>query len=241
MRVLIACESSGVVREAFNQYHGVYAVSCDLQPPDDGQVDYHIQDDVLNHLNDGWDLMIAHPECTHLSSSGALHFKEKRADGRQQAAIDFFMKLVNAPIPLIAIENPIGIMSTIYRKPDQIVQPYEFGEDASKATCLWLKGLPVLKIDPLQYIEPRFVNGKPRWDNQTDSGQNRLGPSDDRWKIRSKTYNGIAQAMAAQWVSVLTTPKRAAAVALGSIKSERKAASSRENGKKGGRPKKIKE
>jgi len=200
MKVLVACESSGVVREAFNQYHGVYAVSCDLLPPDDGRVDFHIQDDVLNHLDDGWDLMIAHPECTDLSVSGALHWEEKRRDGRQRVAIEFFMKFVNSSMPLIAIENPIGIMSTIYRKPDQIIQPYDFGEDASKATCLWLKGLPPLEIDPARYIPPRVVNGKKRWANQTDSGQNRLGPSPDRWKMRSRTYPGIAAAMAEQWV-----------------------------------------
>ncbi len=203
MKILIACESSGIVREAFNQYHGMYAVSCDLQPPDDGRVDYHIQDDVLNHLNDGWDLMIAHPECTHLAVSGALHFPAKRADGRQQVAIEFFMQLVNAPIPRIAIENPVGIMSTVYRKPDQYLQPYDFGEDASKRTCLWLKGLPVLKIDPAQYVKPRIVDGKKRWANQTNSGQNRLAPSPDRWKIRSRTYNGVAQAMADQWVKYM--------------------------------------
>lgn len=199
MKVLVACESSGIVREAFNQYHGVYAISCDFLPPEDGRIDYHIQGDVLDHLNDGWDLMIAHPPCTHLASSGALHFKAKRSDGRQQEAIKFFMELVNAPIPMVAIENPIGVMSSVYRKPDQIIHPYQFGHDASKATCLWLKGLPTLKIDPLQYVEPRYIDGKPRWSNQTDSGQNKLGPSPDRWKIRSRTYSGIARAMAEQW------------------------------------------
>lgn len=197
MKVLVACEFSGVVRDAFAE-KGHDAWSCDLLPTErPGQ---HIQGDVLNVLNeDGWDLMIAHPECTHLAVSGALRFKEKIADGRQQAAIDFFMRLVNAPIRRICIENPVCIMSTRFRKPDQIIQPWQFGHDASKATCLWLKGLPKLK--PTRLIPPRIVNGKKRWANQTDSGQNRLGPSPERAAIRSRTYLGIAKAMAEQWGS----------------------------------------
>jgi hypothetical protein len=142
--------------------------------------------------------MVAHPPCTYLCSSG-LHWN-KRVPGRAQMteeALEFVQLLLDAPIPRIALENPIGCISTRIRKPDQTIQPWQFGHDASKATCLWLKGLPTLV--PTQIIEPRLVDGKKRWGNQTDSGQNRLGPSEDRWKIRSETYAGIAEAMATQW------------------------------------------
>jgi hypothetical protein len=141
--------------------------------------------------------MIAHPPCTHLAVSGAAHFAAKQASGVQQEALDFVRALLDAPIPRIALENPVSIISSRIRKPDQIVQPYQFGHDASKKTCLWLKGLPLLK--PTQMVEPRLVDGKPRWENQTNSGQNRLGPSPDRWKKRSTTFQGIADAMATQW------------------------------------------
>lgn len=191
MRVLVACEFSGVVRDAFARL-GHDAWSCDLLPSD--SLGQHIRGDVLLHLNNGWDLMIAHPPCTHLSSSGARWFAQKRADGRQKQAIDFFMALVNAPIPRIVVENPIGIMSTVYRKPDQIVQPWQFGHPESKATCLWLKGLP--KLIPTNVLK-KPASG--RWSNQTQSGQNRLGPSQNRWKLRSITYAGVAAAMAEQW------------------------------------------
>lgn len=192
MNVLIACESSGTVRSAFRAL-GHNAWSCDLLPADDGD-GHHIQGDVLDELNGNWDLMIAHPPCTDLAVSGARYFAQKRADGRQQASIAFFMALMNAPILRIAVENPIGIMSSEYRKPDQIIQPWQFGHPESKATCLWLKGLPRLK--------PTAILIKPEcgyWENQTPSGQNKLGPSPDRWKLRSKTYEGIAVAMAMQW------------------------------------------
>src|SRR5260221_977701 len=143
MRVLVACEFSGRVREAFRQYHGIDALSCDLLPCeyDKADTDYHLKMDVFDaiHLHGPWHLMIAFPPCTHLAVSGAHLFKSKKTDGRQQAAIDFFMALVNAPIPQIAVENPVGVMSTIYRKPDQYIQPYNFCEEASKKTCLWLK------------------------------------------------------------------------------------------------------
>jgi hypothetical protein len=142
--------------------------------------------------------MIAHPPCTYLCSSG-LHWN-KRTPGRAaktEEALEFVQLLMDAPIPKIAIENPIGCISTRIRKPSQIIQPYHFGDDASKFTCLWLKGLPHLL--PTDFVEPRIVNGKRRWANQTDSGQNRLPPSADRWKIRSETYVGIANAMAKQW------------------------------------------
>lgn len=199
MRVLIACEFSGVVREAFRA-KGHEAWSCDLLPSDDNS-SYHIQDDVLKHLkagHAGWDLMIAHPPCTYLSVSG-LHWNKRRPERTKltEEAIDFVRTLLECSIGRIALENPIGAISTRIRKPDQIIQPYQYGHDASKATCLWLKALPLLQ--PTHYILPRLVDGKPRWANQTDSGQNRLGPSDDRWKLRSVTYAGIADAMAAQW------------------------------------------
>ncbi len=145
----------------------------------------------------GWDMLIAFPPCQHLAVSGSRYFKQKQADGRQQQGIDFFMKFVGLPIPMIAIENPIGIMSTKYRKPDQIIQPYEFGHNASKKTCFWLQQLPPLK--PTKCIEGKLVGGKRIWGNQTPSGQNKLGPSKDRSKIRSITYQGVADAMASQW------------------------------------------
>mgnify|MGYP003153039949 FL=1 len=196
MRILIACEYSGSVRDAFIA-RGHDAVSCDLLPTE--APGPHYQGSVLDMLDDRWDMMIAFPPCTHLATSGARWFKEKREDGRQQQGIDFFMALANANIEKIAIENPIGIMSTQWRKPDQIIQPYEYGHDASKATCLWLKGLPSLVSTG--HVEPRIVDGKRRWANQTNSGQNVLGPSPDRWKVRSKTFQGIADAMANQWGS----------------------------------------
>ena len=195
MRVLVACEYSGTVRDAFIRA-GHYAASCDLLPGESPLGD-HYQCSVLDILDHGWDLMIAHPPCTHLAVSGAAHFAAKQASGVQQEALDFVRALLDAPIPRIALENPVSIISSRIRKPDQIVQPYQFGHDASKKTCLWLKGLPLLK--PTQMVEPRLVDGKPRWENQTNSGQNRLGPSPDRWKKRSTTFQGIADAMAKQW------------------------------------------
>lgn len=193
MRVLIACESSGAVRRAFRK-QGHDAISCDLLPADDGNR-YHIQGDVLRRLGDSWDMMIAFPPCTHLAVSGARWFKEKQADGRQQQGIDFFMALANADVPRICIENPVGIMSTRWRKPDQIIQPWEHGHEATKTTCLWLKNLPLL--------QPTIVVGKGRR-HITKSGRSlpewyNLPPSTDRWKIRSATFQGIAQAMALQW------------------------------------------
>ncbi len=194
MRVLVACEYSGTVRDAFIAM-GHEAMSCDLLPTD--VPGPHYQGDVRDVLHYPWDLMIAHPPCTHLSVSGSRHFEAKRMDGRQQSAASFFLMLAYADIARIAIENPVCVMSSLWRKPDQTIQPYHFGHDASKATCLWLKNLPPLR--PTAFVEPRYVDGKARWSNQTDSGQNRLSPSDDRWKIRSETYQGIAMAMAKQW------------------------------------------
>lgn len=195
MRVLVACEYSGTVRDAFIRA-GHYAVSCDLLPSESPLGD-HYQCSVLDILDHGWDLMIAHPPCTHLAVSGAAHFAAKQESGVQKEALEFVRTLLNAPIPRIALENPVSIISSRIRKPDQIVQPYQFGHDASKKTCLWLKDLPLLT--PTNAVAPRLVDGKPRWGNQTNSGQNKLAPSPDRWKKRSTTFQGIADAMATQW------------------------------------------
>lgn len=197
MRVLIACEFSGTVRDAFLR-RGHYAMSCDLLPCESQASGDHYQGDVRDILDHGWDLMIAHPPCTYLCSSG-LHWNKRRPERVKltEEALDFVRLLLDAPIPRIALENPVGCISTRIRPYDQTVQPYQFGHDASKKTCLWLKNLPPLR--PTQFVEPRMVNGKPRWSNQTDSGQNKLPPSDDRWAIRSETYLGIAEAMADQW------------------------------------------
>jgi hypothetical protein len=215
MRVLIACEHSGTVRDAFRA-RGHDAWSCDLLPDASPAGGPHIQRDVLQVITRstyGWDLMIAHPPCTYLASSG-IHWNTRRPERAAQTedALAFFDALLRAPIDRIAIENPIGVASTRIRKPDQIIHPYMFGDDASKATCLWLKGLPRLIANVSQYAEGREVlhNGKyvTRYANQTDSGQNKLGPSPDRWALRSKTYPGIANAMAAQWSAALTrTPE----------------------------------
>lgn len=200
MKVLVACEYSGVVRDAFLA-RGHEAMSCDLLATDvEGP---HYQGDVFDIINDGWDLMIAHPPCTYLSSSG-LHWNKKQP-GREQLtheALMFVLNLMNADIHRIAVENPVGRIGTAVRKADQYIQPYEYGHDASKRTGLWLKDLPLLKAT--KFIRPRSVIDKKgwikdRWANQTDSGQNKLGPSEDRWKERSQTYTGIAEAMAEQW------------------------------------------
>jgi hypothetical protein len=167
-------------------------MSCDLLPTD--VAGPHYQGDVRDVLDYPWDLMIAHPPCTDLAVSGARHFTAKRLDGRQQIGASFVLMLSKSDIPRIAIENPIGILSSLWRKPEQIVQPYEYGHSESKSTCLWLKNLPTLK--PTNILT---MPAKGYWDNQTPSGQNKLGPSEDRWKIRSATYTGIADAMAEQW------------------------------------------
>jgi len=232
VKILVACEYSGTVRDAFIR-NGHEAVSCDLLPTESEGP--HFSGDVLEKLGEGWDMMIAFPPCTYLCSSG-LHWN-KRVPGRQletDKAISFVEKLLSAPIKKIAIENPIGCISSRIRKPDQIIQPWQFGHPESKQTCLWLKNLPNLeptkilsspawvkcedcedffckihnehvadcKCKGIEWWEargknPYFEGG--RWENQTPSGQNKLGPSADRWKIRSKTYLGIAEAMAHQW------------------------------------------
>lgn len=194
MRVLVACEFSGIVRDAFRAL-GHNAWSLDLL--DTETPGPHIKADITQYLTLGsaWDLMIAHPPCTHLAVSGARWFKGKRQE--QEEALKLVHLLLEAPIPRIALENPISIISTRIRKPNQIIQPWQFGHPESKATCLWLKGLP--KLTPTNIL-PTPAGG--RWGNQTPSGQNKLGPSPDRWKQRSKTYLGIARAMAQQWGSL---------------------------------------
>jgi len=189
MKVLIACEYSGTVRDAFLA-QGHEAISCDLLPSDTPGP--HYQGDVRNILGDGFDLMIAHPPCTHLAVSGARWFKDKQVE--QAEALDFVRLLLGAPIEKIALENPISIISSRIRKPNQIIQPWQFGHPESKSTCLWLKNLP--SLIPTDIL-PLPSSG--RWSNQTPSGQNKLSPSEDRWKLRSATYKGIAQAMADQW------------------------------------------
>jgi hypothetical protein len=196
MKVLVACEYSGRVRDAFLKA-GHEAVSCDLIDTD--VPGPHYKGDVRDILySQAWDLMICHPPCTYLSSSG-MHWTTRglRDPALTEEALEFVRLLLDAPIPRIALENPVGAISTRIRKPDQIIQPYEYGDDASKRTCLWLKGLPLLSSTTK--VPPRIVKGLPRWGNQCDSGQNEESPNKDRWKRRSVTYPGIAAAMAAQW------------------------------------------
>lgn len=189
VKILVACEYSGKVRDAFRAL-GHNAVSCDVMPTD--VPGPHYQGDMFDIINDGWDMMIAFPPCTHLAVSGAKHFAKKRADGRQQQGIDFFMQVINAPIPRIAVENPVGIMSTLYRKPDQIIQPWMFGDQAQKSTCLWLKNLPLLVptniVDKGEFYVSPSGKKMPMWFSKHKSA-----------KIRSTTFDGIAQAMANQW------------------------------------------
>jgi hypothetical protein len=204
-KILVACEYSGVVRDAFIG-GGHDAWSCDLLPTD--APGPHIQGDVTPVLAQGWDLMIAHPPCTYLSVSG-MHWTTRGLRDPQltEDALAFVRLLLDAPIKRIALENPVSVISSRIRKPDQIIHPWMFGHDASKQTCLWLKNLPLLT--PTQIVEPRIVitpSGKPakRWGNQCDNyGQDKLPPSADRWKIRSATYAGIAAAMAEQWGGLL--------------------------------------
>jgi hypothetical protein len=180
MKVLIACEYSGTVRDAF-RVRGHNAMSCDLLPTDiDGP---HYQGDVFDVINDGWDLMIAHPPCTHLAVSGARWFKDKQQE--QSKALEFVRRLLDAPVERICLENPVSIISSRIRKPDQIIQPWQFGHGETKATCLWFKNLP--KLLPTNVVEGR------------EARVHKLPPTSDRWKIRSKTYQGIADAMAEQW------------------------------------------
>lgn len=184
MRVLVACEYSGAVRDAFIS-GGHDAMSCDMLPTD--VPGPHYRGDLFDVIDYPWDLLIAHPPCTHLAVSGSRHFEAKLMDGRQQAGVSFFMQIVrrSAHIKRVAIENPVCIMSSMWRKPDQTIQPWMFGHGETKATCLWLKGLPLLR--PTDVVEGR------------EARIHRMPPSADRWKLRSASYPGIAQAMADQW------------------------------------------
>lgn len=192
MRVLVACEESQAVTKELRRL-GHEAFSCDIEPCSGGHPEWHLQEDVTPLLKQRWDMIIAFPPCTHLAVSGAAWFEQKRKDGRQQAAIDFFMLFVNAECERIAIENPVGIMSTIYKKPSQIVQPYEYGHMEQKKTCLWLKGLPLLQPTSNVYAQMMELPKNKR------ERLHYLPPSPERAKLRSKTFPGIAKAMAEQW------------------------------------------
>jgi hypothetical protein len=186
-RILIACEESGIVTKAFRDEGFINAWSCDLEETSGRHPEWHLRQDVIPLLRENWDMIIAFPPCTHLAVSGARWFAQKRRDGSQQKAIDFFMLFANAKCDKIAIENPIGIMSSLWRKPDQIIQPWQFGHGETKATCLWLKNLPPLK-------STNIVSGR-------EQRIFRIPPSPLRAKERSKTFLGIARGMASQWSS----------------------------------------
>lgn len=195
-KALLACEESQAVTKRLRA-KGIEAFSCDTEPCSGGHPEWHLQQDVSEILEEDWDLIIAFPPCTHLASSGARWFKQKQKDGRQQQGIDFFMKFTRLKCPRVAIENPVGIMSSHYRKPDQIIQPWQFGDEAQKSTCLWLKGLPLLK--PTNIVgKGEFVvlsSGKklPKWYSNSSQKDGKRG------SLRSKTFPGIADAMADQW------------------------------------------
>lgn len=184
MKILVACEESQAVTIELRKL-GHEAYSCDIEPCSGGHPEWHLRCDAMELLKMQWDMILAFPPCTDLAVSGARYFAQKRADGRQQRSVDFFMAFANADCPRIAIENPVGIMSTHYRKPDQIIQPWMFGHGETKATCLWLKGLP--RLEPTNIVEGREHRV---W---------RMPPSLERAKLRSKTYTGVAKAMASQW------------------------------------------
>ena len=197
MKILVACEESQAVTKRLRAL-GHEAYSCDIQECSCGHPEWHILGDVVPELEKHWDMIIAFPPCTDLAVSGAAWFEQKRKDGRQQASIDFFMLFANANCERIAIENPVGIMSSQWRKPDQIIQPYWFGDEAQKTTCLWLKGLPKLEPTKMvgkgEFITHKSGKTKPKW----FADAFKLSPSERR-KVRSKTFDGIAQAMAEQW------------------------------------------
>ena len=206
MRILVACEESQAVTKELRKL-GHEAYSCDILSCSGGHPEWHLQQDVIPLLKEKWDMIIAFPPCTHLAVSGARHFEQKIKDGRQQQGIDFFMQFANADCPRIAIENPIGIMSTKYRKPDQIIQPWMFGDKYTKSTCLWLKGLPKLKptniVEHGEYFEWIDKKGRkkrqPKWFYEA---LKKAKTSEERSIIRSKTFPGIAEAMATQWTNL---------------------------------------
>jgi site-specific DNA-cytosine methylase len=206
MRILVGCEESQAVTIELRKL-GHEAFSCDVMESSGGYPQWHIQGDLLKELHKGWDMLIAFPPCTHLAVSGARHFEQKIKDGRQQQGIDFFMEMINAPIDKICVENPIGIMSTKYRKPNQIIQPWMFGDKAQKSTCLWLKNLPLLvptniveKGEFIEFISKKGVKKRqPKW--YFDALKNSKNAS-ERSKLRSKTFKGIAKAMATQFTII---------------------------------------
>ena len=204
MKVLVACEESQAVTIEFRKL-GHEAYSCDLLPCSGGHPEWHLQQDVIPLLKEKWDMIIAFPPCTHLCVSGARHFEQKRLDGRQQQGIDFFMIFANADCPKIAIENPIGIMSNVYRKPNQIIQPWQFGDKFQKSTCLWLKGLP--NLEPTDIVEKgEFIEWTDKKTGKTKrqakwffEALQKAKTKEERSILRSKTFPGIAKAMASQW------------------------------------------
>ncbi len=206
MKILVGCEESQAVTIELRKL-GHEAFSCDVIESSGGYPQWHIQGDLLKELHKGWDMLIAFPPCTHLAVSGARHFEQKIKDGRQQQGIDFFMEMINAPINKICVENPIGIMSTKYRKPSQIIQPWMFGDKAQKSTCLWLKNLPLLiptniveKGEFIEFVSKKGVKKRqPKW--YFDALKNSKNAS-ERSKLRSKTFKGIAKAMATQFTII---------------------------------------
>lgn len=205
VKALIACEESQAVTIKLRNM-GIEAYSCDVQSCSGNHPEWHLQQDVIPLLEQQWDLIIAFPPCTHLCGSGAAWFEEKRKDGRQQEGIDFFMKCINAKCHRIAVENPIGIMSKLYRKPDQIIQPYYFGDPHQKSTCLWLKNLPKLYITKI--VEPQIVVLKNGEKSSKFHNDTFYLPKEERSKARSKTFNGIAEAMAYQWGRIILEPTK---------------------------------
>jgi hypothetical protein len=222
-RVLVACEESQAVTIRLRKL-GIEAFSCDIQEESGGYPEWHYQKDIFEVMDLGWDMMIAFPPCTHLTVSGARHFEQKRLDGRQQQGIDFFMAMINAPIEFIAVENPIGIMSNEFRKPDQIIQPYYFGDPFQKTTCLWLKNLPKLtyQLEPdlfsqdvtgtkdkgefIYFTDKKTGKQKSMAKWYYDALQN-AKTKEERSKLRSKTFPGIADAMANQWGNYILNKK----------------------------------
>lgn len=215
MLIIVGCEESQAVTIELRKL-GHEAYSCDLKPCSGGCPEYHLQMDVFEAIKlKKWDIGIFFPDCTFITCSAEWAYKDppyhqKLKEGTlfgkerilaRKKAVQFVKDLYNCGIEKVAIENPVGVLSSSFRKPNQVIQPFMFGDDASKKTCLWLKNLPELK--PTEYIHPRIVNKKPRWSNQTDSGQNKLPPSKDRAELRSKTFPGIAKAMAYQWTKPL--------------------------------------
>lgn len=196
MKILIACERSGRVRNAFRR-RGYDAISCDLAPSETPGP--HIQGDIREVMfAENWAAMIAFPDCTYLCASGLVWNPVRPGrDEKTKAAFEFALSLILSHIPQVAMENPIGYIGQKWRKPDQIIQPYYFGEDAAKSTCLWLKNLP--RLHPTKYVRPRIVNGYKRWSNQLDSGSCKEPPDPSRSITRAHTYHGVAEAMAEQW------------------------------------------